>query len=179
MKKTFIVSSALLASVFSAFTISVLWKADAQKSTINFELPAHGKKGTFSDLTSTIDFDPSNLKDSKISATIDVKTIKVGSEKHDAHLLSADFFDAEKFPKITFISTEIKSAEKGFVAKGNLTMKDSTKAIELPFNFTQEGNDKATFNGTMTINGSDYGILKANKPGADKVIIYLYVPASK
>jgi len=178
MKKIIIPTAVLVAFLSSAFTISMLWKADEKTSTVNFELPAGDKKGTFSNLTTTIDFDAKNLSTSKITAGIDVSTIKAGNEKLETHLLSADFFDAMKFPKITFTSTEITSTSAGYLAKGNLTMKDSTKVIELPFTFTESAKDKAVFSGTMTLNAGDFGVIKGAKGGSDKVLVYLVVPVT-
>lgn len=183
MKKhtIFILAAAILLG--SAFTLAMIWKVDDKISTINFELPNGDKKGTFSNLSATIDFDKAKLADSKITASIEVKTLKAGNEKLEAHLLSPDFFDAEKFPKITFTSTEISAAGEAFLAKGKLSMKDSTKFIEIPFTFNENEKNKATFSGTMTVNASDYGVMKKTddptKAGRDKVIIYLVVPVSK
>lgn len=177
MKKIHILTIALIVLLTSAFTVSILWKADEKKSTINFEIS--DKKGTFSNLVSTINFDKSNLKDSKITASIDVKTLKAGNERLDAHLVSPDFLNAEKFPNITFTSTEITSSGTGFLAKGTLHMKDSTKVIELPFTFTEDGKDKATFSGTMTVMAGDYGVMKKSNEGNDKVTVYLTVPVTK
>ena len=179
MKKIAITTIVIIALVSSAFTINMLWKADDKNSTVNFELPGGDKKGTFANLTSSINFDKTNLKDSKISATIDVKTLKAGDDKLDAHLLSSDFFNAEKFPKITFTSNEITSSATGFVAKGTLTMKDSTKIIDLPFTFTEKEKNKAVFTGTITVMAGDYGVMKQSKGGSDKVIVYLVVPVTK
>ena len=182
MKKIILVSAVLIAITISAFTLAAIWKADEKNSTVNFELPGSDKKGTFGNLTTTLNFDKKNLGESKITASIDVKSVKAGNEKLEAHLLTADFFDAEKFPKITFTSSEIKSTDTGFLAKGTLTMKDSTKIIELPFTFTEVDKNKATFSGTMTVNAADYGVMKKkpdSKPGSDKVLIYLVVPVTK
>ncbi|MBC7862040.1 MAG: YceI family protein [Bacteroidia bacterium] len=179
MKKIILAATVVILLVGSAFTISVLWKADEKTSTVNFELPGSDKKGTFGNLVSTIDFDKKKLKDSKITASIDVSTLKAGNEKLEAHLLSPDFFDATKFPKITFTSTAITKTDTGFVAKGNLTMKDSTKVIDLPFTFKEIEKNKGTFSGVMTVNAAEYGVMKANKAGKDKVLIYLVVPVTK
>lgn len=132
-------------------------------------------------MTASIDFDKKNLAAAKINAVVVVNSVKAGNEKLEAHLLSPDYFDAEKFPKISFVSTEVSAKDSWFIAKGKLTMKDSTKVIELPFTFTEASASKAVFSGTMTINSADFGVMKANpnKPGMDKVIIYLNVPVSK
>ncbi len=163
----------------SAFTLAKKWKIDSENSKISFELPAQNKKGTFGNLNATINFDKKNLSESKITASIDVNTIKEGNEKHETHLLSSDFFDAGKFPKISFTSTEIITLGGTYIAKGNLTMKDSIKPIEIPFTFNENGKNQAIFSGTITINASDYGVMKKNKEGADKVIVYLVVPVSE
>ena len=176
--KKIILSVAAVASL-SAFTILTNWKADEKASVVNWELKGSDKKGTFGNLVSTIDFDKSNLDKSKIAASVDVKTLKAGNEKLENHLLSPDFFDAEKFPKITFTSSEIRATESGYVAKGTLNMKDSAKVIGVSFNFTEESKTKGIFTATMTVNASDYGVTKANKKGSDEVLIFLNVPVSK
>ena len=179
MKKTIIVAAIMTAVAASAFTFATIWKADEKTSTVNWELENGSKKGTFTNLSATINFDKAKLADSKISASIDVKTLKAGNEKLEAHLLTADFFDAEKFPKIVFTSTEIKAEGTGYIAKGTLNIKDSTKVINLPFTFTETDKTKGVFSGTMTIGAIDYGIMKAKDAGKDKVLIYLTVPVTK
>ncbi len=182
MKKTLLILSAATL-IGSAFTMAMIWKADDKASTITWELPNNpGHKGTFSNLSATIDFDKAKLAESKISASIDVKTINGGDPKLNNHLQAPDYFDAEKFPKITFTSTSITANGDAYLAKGTLHMKDSTKVIEFPFTFKEDGN-KATFSGTMTLNASDYGVMKKStdpaKADKDKTIITLVVPVNK
>lgn len=186
MKKQLIIIMAATVVVSSAFTMAMIWKADEKTSIVKWELPNNpGHQGTFSNLSATIDFDKANLAESKITASIDVKTVDGGDPKLNAHLQAADFFDAEKFPKITFTSTSIAANASGeaYVAIGNLTMKDSTKMIEFPFTFSEDSDVKATFSGTMTINASDFGVMKKStdptKAGRDKTIITIVVPVVK
>ncbi len=179
MKNKVIVASIVTLSICSAFTLVKQWKVDKENTKINFELPALNKKGTFGNLNAVIDFDEKDLQKSRITASIDAKTINTGNEKHDNHLKSPDYFNVEKYPAISFASTEIVKTGTGYLAKGKLTIKDSIKPIELPFTYTESDKTKAVFNGTITLNGSDYGILKANSPGSDKVIVYLVVPVSE
>jgi polyisoprenoid-binding protein YceI len=182
MKKSILILSAA-ALISSAFTIAMIWKIDEKTSTVKWELPNNpGHKGTFSNLAATIDFDKAKLAESKISASIDVKTIDGGNPKLNAHLLTSDFFDAEKYPKITFTSSEIKADGAGYIAKGKLQMKDSIKMVEFPFTFTEEGKDKATFSGTLTVMASEYGVMKPGKDPSkqgDKTIITMVVPVNK
>jgi len=184
MKKYIIVILLAVGLISSAFTVAMLWKIDDKASTVKWELPNNpGHAGTFSNLSATIDFDKTKLAESKISASIEVKTIDGGDAKLNAHLQAPDYFDAVKYPNITFTSTEINTSGDAFVAKGNLKIKDSTKTVEIPFTFTENGNDKATFSGTLTLNASDYGVMKKTtdpaKVGRDKTIIYLNVPVNK
>ncbi|MBK7667401.1 MAG: YceI family protein [Sphingobacteriaceae bacterium] len=187
MKKHLITILAATTLVSSAFTMAMIWKADEKASTVKWELPNNpGHKGTFGNLAATIDFDKANLAQSKITASIDVKTIDGGDPKLNNHLLQADYFDAEKFPKITFTSTSIEANASGeaYVAKGTLHMKDSIKNVDIPFTFTENSKDKATFSGTLTVMASDYGVMKSrpgkdpSQPG-DKTIITIVVPVNK
>jgi polyisoprenoid-binding protein YceI len=103
MKKSILILAAA-AILGSAFTMAMIWKADDKASTVTWELPNNpGHKGTFSNLSATIDFDKTNLAGSKITASIDVKTINAGDPKLNAHLQAPDYFNAEKFPKITLL----------------------------------------------------------------------------
>ena len=183
MKKQAILILAATILTGSAFTLAMIWKVDDKASTVSWELPNNpGHKGTFSNLSATIDFDKTKLTESKITASIDVKTLNGGDPKLNSHLMSPDFFDAEKFPKITFTSTEITASGNTYVAKGKLTMKDSTKMVEFPFTLTENGKDKATFSGTMTVMASEYGVMKPGKDPSkqgDKTIIVLVVPVAK
>jgi polyisoprenoid-binding protein YceI len=184
MKKQLIIILTATVVVSSAFTMAMIWKADDKASTVTWELPNNpGHKGTFSNLSATIDFDKAKLAESKITASIDVKTINGGDPKLNNHLQAPDYFDAEKFPKITFTSTSITANGDAYVAKGTLNMKDSTKVIEFPFTFKEDGSTKATFSGTMTLNASDYGVMKKStdpaKADRDKTIITIVVPVNK
>ena len=133
MKMKIYILSVITFAICSAFYIAKQWKVDTENSTISFEMPALNKKGTFRNLNAVIDFDEKNLHNSKITATIDVNTINVRNEKHETHLKSSDFFNAEKFPTISFASTEIVKNENGYLAKGKLTIKDSIKLIIFVF----------------------------------------------
>ncbi len=184
MKKTTLIILTAAAIITSAFTATMVWKVDTKETKIKWELPNNpGHKGTFSNPSLVIDFDKAKLSESKMIASIEVKTIDGGDPKLNNHLLQADFFDAEKHPLIAFTSTEIKAAGDSYIAKGTLRMKDSVKVVEIPFTFTEDGKEKATFSGTLTINASDYGVMKKSndpaKADKDKTIIYLTVPVAK
>lgn len=121
--------------------------------------------GKFDDFTGTIKGDPKTPASSSVEFTIKTASIDTGAPDRDKHLRSADFFDAEKYPEITFKSTSIKPTSKKnvFSVTGNLTMRGVTKTITLPVEFLGTGkdpwgNEKAGFSLDTTLNRKDYGI---------------------
>lgn len=89
-------------------------------------------KGEFTKTTGTVSFDPKNLAASSVDATVDVNTISTREPKRDAHLKSPDFFDAAKYPAMTFKSTKFEAAGPGkYKVTGNLTLHGVTKPVVL------------------------------------------------
>lgn len=103
------------------------------------------------------------LTDLKVNATIDVTSVNTDDGERDKHLKSADFFDVEKFPKITFVSTSVSGTEKKLVIKGKLTIKDVTKDVTLVGSLSKEitdpwGNKRLAITGKTKINRKDFGL---------------------
>lgn len=142
------------------------YKIDTNHSTVGFSVPIMGGlskvRGKFSDFDIVLQNDEKDITKSSVKVVIKVASIDTGIGARDTHLKTADFFDAAKFPEITFESTMIKKAGKGFVAIGNLTMRGVTKQIALPFSVTGVIKNKDLTNvgyaATMTLNRRDYGI---------------------
>src|ERR1700733_15129093 len=78
---------------------------------------------------------------STVTASVDLDSINTGQEQRDAHIRSADFFEVEKYPEMTFVSTAIKTAEEGFILEGELTIKDVTKAVAFELEVSGFGPD--------------------------------------
>jgi polyisoprenoid-binding protein YceI len=175
MKKT-IPAITLLAVTFaaSAFTLisSFNWKVKEDSYTVSVK----GKKieGTFEGLKATIILDDNNPENSKISATIDASSISTGNWLKNRHAKSA--LDADQYPKIKFESTSITSKGTSYEASGNLTLKDVTKKIVLPFTVTRNGQE-AIFLGKFSIVPKEYNIKRMGTP--ELVEITLKVPATK
>ena len=90
-------------------------------------------RGTFSDYEVNLNFDAANPENSSFEVTIATASVNTGVEKRDNHLRSADWFEVDKYPYMTFKSTSIKqTGENQFLAVGDLTIKDVTKQVELP-----------------------------------------------
>ncbi|MBC8412451.1 MAG: polyisoprenoid-binding protein [Nitrospira sp.] len=113
---------------------AVKYTLDSAHTTVGFSIKhmvISNVKGTFSKFTGEFELDDNNnLKDA--SAVISVDSIDTNIEKRDAHLKNPDFFDAAKYPEITFTTTSIESnGEQKYTITGNLTMHGVTKSIDL------------------------------------------------
>lgn len=84
-------------------------------------------KGAFAKVTGTVDYDPAKPEDSKLDVTIAADSIQTRDEKRDGHLKSAELFDAEKNPSITFKSSKVTKAGDGLKVEGDLTLRGVTK----------------------------------------------------
>ena len=135
--------------------------------------------GSLSGLSASVNFDPSDLTNSKITAAVKVNTIKTGIDARDTHLKSEDYFDAAKYPKIEMESTSfIKKDGNNFIGKFNLSIKGKSKSISMPFSF-DEANDKATFKGSFTIDRLDFGVGESSFVLSDDVKVKLTLNSTK
>ncbi|QDQ01474.1 YceI family protein [Lysinibacillus fusiformis] len=144
------------------------WNIDLGHSAINFQVKhmmVSKVKGVFDTYSADIEAaDLTDLTTANISISIDAASINTRSEDRDNHLKAEDFFDAEKYPKITFISTSItKKSEDTYNLTGDLTIKDVTKSVT----FATEFNGKGTnpwgqevygFEAETTINREEFGL---------------------
>ena len=142
------------------------WTVDKSHSTANFKIRHFTANvvGAFNDFDGTINLDRANPAKSSVEFTIQATSVDTNSENRDKHLRSADFFEVEKFPTITFKSTAVAAKGKdAFDVTGDLTMHGVTKRVTLPVTFggfakTQRG-EKAGFEVETTLNRKDYGIV--------------------
>ena len=121
--------------------------------------------GRFRDVSGTLDLDEAAPERSSMRVEIGVDSIDTDNEKRDRHLRSADFFDASKFPRITFRSTALRKVEdQTFDVTGNLSMHGVTKPATLRMKLTGVarpdpwGDHRAGFEGTTTIRRSDFNM---------------------
>jgi len=147
---------------------NTVWKVDTVHSEIGFSVKhmmISKAKGTFNDFDAVLEADVDDLTDSKIEITIDAASIDTKNKDRDDHLRSADFFDVENHPKITFTATDIKKkSENNYEVTGDLTLHGTTKPVVLDVNFEGQskdpmsGNQVAGFSGETTINRKDFGL---------------------
>ncbi|MCF6378589.1 YceI family protein [Nocardioides KLBMP 9356] len=120
-------------------------------------------RGQFHAFSGTAHIDEANPAGSKVDISIDVASIETGTADRDGHLKSADFFDAETYPTITFTSTDVKRDGAEWAITGDLTIKDVTKSVTIPFEQTGSaqdpfGNVRVGFEGETTVNRKDWGL---------------------
>ena len=143
------------------------WKIDEAHSSVEFvvkHMMVSRTKGRFTKFDGTIQFDDENLANSSAKVEIDVASIDTHDAKRDEHLRSADFFDIEQYPTMTFVSREIKPLGKDkFQLIGDLTIKGVTEATVINVEPTGKGTSPwgqqvMGFEASTNVNRKDYGL---------------------
>ena len=143
------------------------WNIDASHSIAEFSVKhmmISTVKGQFGTLEGAIEGDGSNPLASSVRASIDVASITTNDDTRDTHLRSDDFFNAEKFPTITFISKRVERVDaENYRVVGDLTIRDVTKEVVLDTEFEGQvrdpyGNDRAGFTATAQISRGEFGV---------------------
>lgn len=145
--------------------IAGTWTIDPTHSEIGFvvrHMMVSKVRGQFTSFEGSITT-AANPADSSATASIDLGSITTHNEQRDGHLRSADFFDADSHPKMTFQSTAIRASGDGFVVTGDLTIRDVTKSIELEvelngFSPDPYGGTRVGLSATGQINRTDFGV---------------------
>jgi polyisoprenoid-binding protein YceI len=166
MKKITIVTAAFLLFAFTGFAQT--WNWDKAHSQLNFgiqHMSISEISGTFTGVDAKMVSSAPDMTDAQIELTADVNTINTSNEQRNAHLKTADFFDAAQFGTLSFKSTSFKKVgDKNYKLEGNLTMHGVTKpvALDVVFNGTATNpmNKKvsAGFKITGIVKRSDFGI---------------------
>ena len=143
------------------------YKIDAAHSEISFKvkhLMISNVTGNFTDFDATLTANEEDFSDAKISFTAQVDSINTNNAQRDGHLKSADFFDAQHFPSISFESVSFsKKRDSVFELVGNLSIKGNTKPVnlEVEYNGTMQdpyGQTKAGFELNGKISRSEFGL---------------------
>lgn len=147
--------------------------------------------GFFRDFTGEVNFDAADVTKSSVSFTAKTTSIDTGVAGRDRHLRTADFFDVEKFPEMTFKSTKVEKKGKGWIVTGDLTLRGVTKSVAIPFQIAgwlppgERNGWKMGISGETTINRRDFGVnwgnnLPSGIPAvADDVKVVLQIEAGK
>jgi polyisoprenoid-binding protein YceI len=120
-------------------------------------------RGAFKDFDGTAHVDTADPANSKVELTIKTESIDTGVEDRNAHLRSADFFEIEQHPTITFTSTDVERDGDDWTITGDLTIKGTTKPITIEFESTGSardpfGNLRIGFEGRTTLSRKEWGL---------------------
>jgi polyisoprenoid-binding protein YceI len=132
-------------------------------------------RGRFSGTTGDIDYDPAEPERASVRLAIPAANVDTGDEKRDAHLRSADFLDAERYPEIRFESRTVSRSGEGFQVTGDLTIKDVTKPVTVtvsPTAVIQDpwGGTRVGFEAKARIDRREWGLVW-NMPAANGVLV--------
>jgi polyisoprenoid-binding protein YceI len=156
------------------------WVIDPMHSEVQFKvkhLVISTVTGFFKDFEGTMEAENDDFEDAEISFALNIDSIDTNQSQRDAHLKSAEFFDAEKYPQITFKSTSFKNTgDDEFELVGDLTIKGVTKRVKLTAEYggsTEDfyGNTKAGFEVTGKINRKDFGLTYDPVTEAGSVVV--------
>lgn len=143
------------------------WKIDAAHSEIGFKikhLMITNVSGNFTAFDGTVTNEGDDFKDAVITFEADIDSISTKNEQRDGHLKSPDFFDAAQYPKLSFVSTQVKKLhDDEYKVTGNLTMHGETHPVELAVEYSgivkdPYGQTKAGFEVTGRLHRADFGL---------------------
>jgi polyisoprenoid-binding protein YceI len=143
------------------------WSLDPTHSELGFKikhLMITNVSGNFNKFEVVAETPTDDFKDGNVNVDIQVDSINTNNVQRDEHLRNADFFEAEKFPNITFRSTKIEKVDdENYHITGDLTIKETTKSVKLSAEYSGVnrdpwGNTKAGFSLNGKINRKDFGI---------------------
>lgn len=143
------------------------WNVDGSHTTVKFNVShmvISEVDGRFKVFNGSVDATSADFNDAKISFDVDVNSINTDNDMRDNHLKGDDFFNAAKYPKMTFQSTSFKKAKgNNYTLEGNLTIREVSKKVKFAVVYggtvkDPYGNIKAGFKATGKINRKDYGL---------------------
>lgn len=151
----------------TATTLDGDWDFDPQHTRIGFSA-RHAMittvRGSFNEVEGHIHADLENMDASHVEITLKAASVDTRTPDRDTHLRSADFFDVENYPDITFVSTKVEEIEdNAYLVTGDLTIKDITQSLSIPISLSGVEKDafgvlRAGFEGTRKVNRRDYGL---------------------
>ncbi|QEE26842.1 YceI family protein [Terriglobus albidus] len=165
--RTFVASllGGLLLVGSQAFAQTSTWKIDPNHSEAGFQvkhLSVSNVRGSLGAVNGTVNWDEKDPTKSTVAAVVETKGLDTRVQKRNDHLKSADFFDVEKYPTLTFKSTEVKRSGDSYLVTGDLTLNGVTKPVTLtvdgptPPQKNQQGKLVTGFSATGSIKRSDF-----------------------
>ncbi|AXE19169.1 hypothetical protein DR864_16120 [Runella rosea] len=161
-------------------TLKTAWVADPTHSEVQFKvkhLVISTVTGSFKSFEASAETDGDSFEGASVKFSADVNSIDTNMEQRDAHLKSADFFDAENFPTLSFVSTSLtKKSDDEYVLTGDLTMRGVTKSVTLSAEYGGQmvdfyGNTKVGFEIAGKVNRKEFGLNWAAVTEAGGIVV--------
>ena len=162
-------STTAIATPAAETTVSSTWNIDPAHSIAEFKvrhMMISFVRGEFSGLSGVLKLDETDYTRSTVEVSIPTASVRTVDEKLDDHLKNADFFDVDKFPTLTFISTKVRSTGgRNYAVTGDLTIHGVTRSVALTVNDVSEpsndpwGNQRIGLSASASINRKDFGII--------------------
>ena len=154
------------------------WTIDPAHTTVGFVVRhlMSRVRGTFSEVSGQITTRP-DLSRSTATAIIAVSSVSTGNQMRDDHLRSADFFDAERYPEMSFASTGLRSADNSWLLSGELRVRDVTRPVDLEVEFLGtdptglQGEPRIGFSAKGAISRRDFGVTFGLAADGTKIVI--------
>jgi polyisoprenoid-binding protein YceI len=166
-KRIFTIVAFFLSLCFAGVALGAdTYTVDRSHTTVGFtvrHLVINKVRGKFNDFSGTIIYDENDITKSSMQGTIQAASIDTDHAKRDNHLRSPDFFDVVNHPEINFKSKSVMKENDGLVLVGDLTIRDTTKEVQLPFKVTgkiqdPQGNTVIGFEATLSLDRQEFGI---------------------
>jgi polyisoprenoid-binding protein YceI len=157
----------LIVFICAATSLINAQSINSDKSEVKFKITGGGiftVKGNFTGMKGDFNFNESDVSNSSFDICIESNTLNTNNEKRDTHLHSADFFDVDKYNTICYKSSSVSQTTNGYQTTGELTIRDVTKTVTIPFTFKNN-----TFEGQIEIIrlnyniGEDYGTFRVGE----------------
>lgn len=141
--------------------------------SVSFNYVSESTKGSLKDVEAKVNISSGKLGSATVSGSVAVSTLSTGNKTRDQHLMSNEFFDAAKHPKMTFETSEVTKDGDVLKAKGKLTIKGVTKDVTFTV-YEKEG----TLQFKTTIYGTDFGVATKKDREESKIQVVVKIPLS-
>ncbi len=158
-------------AALSLNTFAQNFNLDLSKAKVSFFFHGENVNGSVSGLKANVNINKDKAEASEVSGSVDVNTLDTGNKMRDKHLKSKDYFEADKFPAMTFKSKSIKKEGDNFVVLGTLKIRDIEHEEKFILTISK---GMLVFKGSM--NSADYGIMKKKKREESQVDITIEIP---
>ena len=178
MKKILYPALAICLFAGSAFVTLTASKDYTFKEGFTIGFKSKDPSGEFKKAKGTIKFDENDLTNAKFDISIDVNSINTGNSMQNKKAQTSEWFEADKFPTIKFVSSKVEKSGENYSITGKLTMKGVTKEKKIPATVSKSGND-LMFSGKFTVNRIDYGVGKKSDAVPDIMNISYSIPVTE